>query len=253
MIITLTEEAEAGLAAEPRVIAVSPDFAAVYKPPRMHCAPAAPGRPCRGTLLEWCGALFPETLAVSGRGRGEGGLLHRLDYEARGLVLFARHEAAFAALAAQQEAGAFVKEYTARSAGVRAPLPAGFPPLPEGLASAPLPPSRSRGALHIASAFRPYGPGRKAVRPLPAPARNAALDQGLPYVTEMLEAVPEALPEAAPKAGGYRFTVRLRRGFRHQVRCHLAWIGFPLAGDTLYGGAPADFLALCARRLEFAL
>ncbi len=42
-----------------------------------------------------------------------------------------------------------------------------------------------------------------------------------------------------------------RTGRSHQIRVHLAWIGAPIAGDVLYGGAahPAVF-GLHARRLE---
>jgi 23S rRNA-/tRNA-specific pseudouridylate synthase len=44
----------------------------------------------------------------------------------------------------------------------------------------------------------------------------------------------------------------LSRGFRHQIRAQLAWIGLPIAGDTLYGGAPDERLRLYAIRLSFA-
>jgi 23S rRNA-/tRNA-specific pseudouridylate synthase len=28
---------------------------------------------------------------------------------------------------------------------------------------------------------------------------------------------------------------RITEGFRHQVRCHLAWVGLPVVGDETYG------------------
>jgi 23S rRNA pseudouridine1911/1915/1917 synthase len=43
----------------------------------------------------------------------------------------------------------------------------------------------------------------------------------------------------------------LARGFRHQLRCHLAWIGLPIRGDALYGGGGTGPLALKAQGLAF--
>jgi 23S rRNA pseudouridine1911/1915/1917 synthase len=235
--------------AAPFFLATDDSFLVVYKPPRMHSSPLkrsavdAPGSapagkyvPGEQTLLDWCARSFPEITAVRGRNPWEGGLLHRLDYETRGLTLIARTQAAFDALLAAGQAGRFVKEYaalTARAANSLPSMPA--PPFPaERLFTAGngLPP------LSIESAFRPYGPGRKAVRPVPLtlsgekPGKRApkeiALDRGQPYRTGILETKAEG------ELIGFR--VRICRGFRHQIRCHLAWFGYPLVNDALYGG-----------------
>ncbi|MDR2257708.1 MAG: RNA pseudouridine synthase [Treponema sp.] len=223
----------------PRLITETGDFAVVYKPPRLHSVPLRPGE--GGTLLEWYGKIFPPVTDLRGKKPLEGGILHRLDYETQGLVLFGKTQAALDSLRAQQEEGRFVKEYGALTVEETSPPPPGFPPPPEPPSSLP---------CRIASYFRPYGPGRKAVRPATAymAGREIAADRGRPYETEIVEMT--ALGE-----GRRYFTLRISRGFRHQIRCHLAWLGNPIAGDPLYGNKdafpPEGFLALRAQALYF--
>jgi 23S rRNA pseudouridine1911/1915/1917 synthase len=50
---------------------------------------------------------------------------------------------------------------------------------------------------------------------------------------------------------GWRLTIRLVTGFRHQIRAHLAYMGCPIDGDMLYRGKKADRLMLHAHRLAF--
>ncbi|GHT69001.1 RNA pseudouridine synthase [Spirochaetia bacterium] len=221
---------------EPFVLAETEDYAVVYKPPFIHSVPlkkAEGEKPLPGfpTLLDWYGRIRKEALEVSGRKECEGGLLHRLDYETEGLVLIAKNQGAMDAILARQEQGFFIKEYGAVSSSPGAacsPLP-GFPPFPQDSGrSVPSP---------IKSYFRPWGPGRRAVRPVVTEPgllrekqrRNIAADQGKPYITEVLET--EHLGE-----NFVYFKVRIKRGFRHQIRCHLSWIGRPILNDGLYGG-----------------
>lgn len=213
---------------EPFVVAKKPGYLVVYKPRGLHSAPLREGE--ASTLLAWCAAAHPEVLLPRGRKAVEGGLLHRLDGDTAGLVLFARTQEACDELLRQQELGLFRKEYEAACSDLRSrPASApGFPPRP---AAVPAP-------FEIRSAFRPWGPGRKAVRPVPAEgprpasAKEVALDRGSPYATRVL----------ALEAGAGRAVVRaeLARGFRHQVRCHLAWLGLPIVGDCLYGPPDAE-------------
>ena len=221
------------------------DFAVVWKPPRMHCAPLKDGE--GGTLLEWYAALFPPALAITGRKKGEGGLVHRLDFETRGLVLFAKNQKTLDFLLARQDEGAFVKEYEARSVQAPPRLP-GFPPPPAAPDCAA--PGFPAEPVAIKSFFRPFGPGRKQVRPVTgaAPAyREIAKDGGGYYRTE--------IRGVAASAPFFDFALTIQRGFRHQIRCHLAWIGYPILNDPLYGtgddSAPGAFLALSSSGLVF--
>jgi 23S rRNA pseudouridine1911/1915/1917 synthase len=75
--------------------------------------------------------------------------------------------------------------------------------------------------------------------------RESASDRGRPYRTQV---------RGFTKAGGlFHFTLRISRGFRHQIRCHLAWLGYPLLNDGLYGGLSQGdgLLALKARGISF--
>ena len=207
----------------PQVLVVEKDFLIVYKPPRIHSAPLAS---TGANILSFCAEHFPEIMDMPGRKAGEGGLLHRLDYETQGLMLIARTLPGMEALLAQQKEGRIIKEYSALTSDSKAILP-GFPLIKPEL---PL----------ILSAFRPYGPGRKAVRPL-----GPCTDK-IQYITEIFEK-----RQLSPKINS--FIIKIFRGFRHQIRCHLAWLGEPIINDSLYGGAPhgKGFLGLRACSLLF--
>jgi 23S rRNA pseudouridine1911/1915/1917 synthase len=222
---------------EPRIIAETEAFLIVFKPRSMHSAPLAEGE--EHTLLAWCGRLHPSVLSVRGRKEIERGLLHRLDRDTEGLVLLAKTQAAYDALNESQEQGLFLKEYAALCVGA----------VPPRLSAARFP-------FSIESGFRPFGPGRRAVKPVEVDGKGTpvagkvkelALDRGRPYRTEVLSLV------SVDSAAGPRTSalVRLARGFRHQVRCHLAWFGLPLVGDGLYGPGGDEALALSAVALSF--
>jgi len=237
------------------------DFAIVFKPPRTHCAPlvkrpsvrdgkrAVPERaPPERTLLDRYAEIYPPVMELSGRKEGEGGLLHRLDFETQGLVLFAKNRRAMENLLRQQKQGRFIKEYSA-ICQKRAPQPDAVP----FEVNAALP-------QIIQSYFRPYGKGRKQVCPVTEEkikgkevAKDNAAGAGAFYVTEIINIIKEQIDRQKEL---YFFTVRLKRGFRHQIRCHLAWVGYPVLNDPLYDkaygkGGGDGFLALRATGLFF--
>jgi 23S rRNA pseudouridine1911/1915/1917 synthase len=148
-------------------------------------------------------------------------------------------------LLAQQEKGNIAKEYSALVSRPGKILP-GFPPPPPVSPEGPFP-------LLIESPFRAWGPGRKAVRPAlsgTAGGRKRAFDRGSPYSTRILEWRDEAASSSGAE-GLALCRAGILRGFRHQIRCHLAWLGFPVLNDSLYGGAGEGLLALRACSLSF--
>jgi 23S rRNA pseudouridine1911/1915/1917 synthase len=227
---------------EPAIVGETSSFIVAYKPPRMHSAPLGPpgedrdGSSVSKTLLDFVAEMYPEVRSVKGWKPVEGGLVHRLDYETHGLLLVARTQAAMDALRGRQEQDLIVKEYTALSAGMGETLP-GFPPC------IPIPPDKP---AVVESAFRPYGKGRKTVRPvLPRP--------GLPLYQTEIVSCGESGTGPVP---GRVFRLRISRGYRHQIRCHLAWTGLPIVNDPLYGGVidnavSEGCLALCATAISF--
>ncbi len=78
--------------------------------------------------------------------------------------------------------------------------------------------------------------------------KEIAKDAGAYYKTEIIGIEKVNI---AGQDESYHFTVRLKRGFRHQIRCHLAWVGFPVLNDPLYGKGGDGFLALRATGLFF--
>lgn len=170
----------------------------VHKPAGQASAPLRAGE--RGTLANALVAHYPE-MAGLGRKRREPGLLHRLDTQTSGLVVACRTEDAWRRLADALDAGRLEKRYLAivTNAGL----------LDEGSVDLPLAPDpRRRGRVRAVSDDAP-GYGRASLTHYRVLERRGTF----------------SLVE-----------LRMSRGFRHQIRAHLAALGAPLLGDTLYGG-----------------
>jgi len=222
----------------PQILAEEKDFLIVYKPPRMHSAPQASSIE---SLFTWCVRSFPEVGKLCGRNKGEGGLLHRLDYETHGLMLLARSSFGMEALLEQQKQGKIIKEYSAFTLKSEI-VPPGFPKEKTEF--------QQGNAIMITSAFRAYGKGRKAVRPVLSYDKKNKKAQVV-YLTEILEI---KLTSALGLGNCLSLKLKISKGFRHQIRSHLAWLGMPILNDALYGGAVFGngYLALRACSLVFA-
>ena len=116
----------------------------------------------------------------------------------------------------------------------------------------------------VESRFRAYGLHGAAVRPVAQGAGRAALKKaaGALYRTQV-RLLPSSAAASRAKAlfseagtNGMVAECVITAGYRHQVRCHLAWCGFPVRGDGLYHpryAHDATGAALCfaATRLRF--
>ncbi len=221
------------LAENPFVVRDAPGWSVVFKPHGMPTAPLRDGE--HGTLLAWFLALAPEAASVRGKKIVEHGLIHRLDTPTEGMVLIAKDQSAYDALQESQNADLIRKTYRALCDHERR---AELERIVKGL------------PLSIESRFRPWGPGGREVRPV-FPADRRYDGAGRDYRT-VLESVEISEDE------GVRCTCELTRGYRHQVRAHLASLGLPIQGDDLYNRLHSEndtgskgILALSAVGLSF--
>lgn len=207
--------------------------------------PSAPGhRGGDGSMLPMCYAAKECALSLAVRecsdlgqvnaGSAEHGLIHRLDTDARGLLLIAATDAAYNALIAAQKRGLFKKTYRAQVERIpdNATILGGFPRLPLDACRLP---------LTLTSRFRAWGPGRKEVRPV---TEYSGMKAQKSATKRVYQTAVQSI-SSFDNFSGNTAICSITAGFRHQVRCHLAWLGFPVAGDRLYNrkesAAPLQF------------
>lgn len=204
--------------------------------------PTAPLHDDDDSALTQALVLFPQLAAVTGKKAVEKGLVHRIDTATRGLVLVAATDAWYDFLTDAQRRGKFQKWYRATVDAI--------PDAASRLGGFPAPPVKfapSAGAtVTVQSSFRSYGTHRHAVRPVNGQSGRAARKKsgGMAYQT------------AITAQDDQNVICTITAGYRHQVRCHLAWIGFPVQNDPLYNpscieGGTAGKLAFTAYKIAF--
>lgn len=193
--------------------------------------------------FSYAAELFPFLKDINGKKTVEHGLVHRLDTDTEGLLLIAASQDFYDFIQQEQSLGRFIKTYkaecTLNSRNIE--LLEGFPPCPVNEMF------YERRKFTVESYFRNYGEKQKQVRPVTKDSGKAALKKlgnARLYSTEIsLKSIDSEIIDAE---------CRIKAGYRHQVRCHLAWCNLPVVGDRLYNAEPSESsLKFYATGLEF--
>lgn len=134
-------------------------------------------------------------------GEARPGIVHRLDRDTSGLMVVAKTDAAMASLAAAFKEGTVRKTYLAVCCGV---------------------PDPPRG--HVENLVGRSPRDRKKMAVVRSGGKPASTDW-----------------EVAEDFGVASLVrLRIHTGRTHQIRVHMSWLGFPVAGDALYGSRTGD-------------
>jgi 23S rRNA pseudouridine1911/1915/1917 synthase len=179
-----------------------PELVVVDKPAGQPSAPLAPGEV--GALANALVGHFPEMAGVGYRAR-EPGLIHRLDTQTSGLLVAARSDASFKLLRDALTSGRLEKRYLALVTD-------------RGLSD--------QGVIDAALANDPRTPERVVL------AESAGSDAYRRPATTRYRVLERA-------RGRLLLEVEAPQAMRHQIRAHLASVGHPIVGDSVYRGDPA--------------
>lgn len=240
---------------EPKVLFESHELLVIDKPSGMPSVSLSADE--TGTATHWVLVRHPE-IASAGPAPLEGGLLHRLDTGTSGVLAFAKTRADWERLRQAWSTPAVSKVYLARVAASAKASATPVPLHPGQEIVTPL--SRLKKSSRRVVALVPGHPYRDSQLKGPALSAMTRILAVRPITSVALAATHahsgiQTSAASARDSSSPVFEVELQilTGVMHQIRCHLASLGWPLLGDTVYGGAQAPRLALHAWKLKLPL
>lgn len=214
-------------------------FLVISKPSGLPTAPLSAQD--TNNALYLAAQTFPEIFSVNGKKEIEHGLIHRIDTVTEGLILIATTQDAYENFINQQKNNNFTKFYTA-VCQKNQNKKEGFPDFPQQNIF-------YQNEFKIQSYFRYFGPGRKEVRPVPIENLNKTQQkkvEGTSIYTTNIKIISE-------QNDTVKVECNITKGFKHQVRCHLAWANLPIKNDPIYNknANPSEQIAFYASKLQF--
>ncbi len=193
----------------PTIIFQNDDFVMVNKPTgiTMHAHDSSK----EGTLLDTLFILFPESASIentmsldNGESIALGGIVHRLDRDTSGIILYAKHNASFLYFQKAFLEHTIDKEYTALLSSIL--------PVEQMIIDKPL--------MRVKKSFR------------------RTTDQNIGRGPKM-EAYTSVFVQKAFE-NTTLVTLIPKTGRTHQLRVHMESIGHPIVGDVIYGRKDGD-------------
>jgi 23S rRNA pseudouridine1911/1915/1917 synthase len=180
------------------------------KPPKIHCHPLSYTE--QNNMLSFLRQnLYLKKTNFCFERKYEGGLLYRLDFETSGVLFFSKDKEQYLSIRKNFKDVAKTKEYICIVHG------------------------RFEESGIYKHFLSPYGLKKSRVRV----EENGELGQGVIEVSVLEQNIEKNLT---------LLKVRLFSGIRHQIRAQLSHLGYPILGDTLYGGKESDRLFLHAHK-----
>lgn len=178
------------------------------KPPNIHCYPHHYDE--QNNILSFLRQnLYLKKTNFCFERSYEGGLLYRLDFETSGVLFFSKDKEQYLIIRKNFKNVAKLKEYICIVQG-KFEKPGSY--------------------KHYLSAF---GPKKSKIRV----KENGELGEGVIDINILDRDEEKNLT---------LLKIRLLSGIRHQIRAQLSFLGYPILGDTLYGGDPSERLFLHA-------
>lgn len=182
----------------PRLIYKDRHVLVIDKPAGMPSVGVAGGNP--NTLASWIIENYPKQKKLK-EAPCEAGLIHRLDNDTSGVIVAARSDKAYKRIKEAWSGGEVLKEYRCLVLGQ----------------------------------IPPHGKITKLIAHHPEKSNKMMVVESAAEAKKLNARYAETEFELLEGFLDYSFLkIKISTGVRHQIRCHLASIGYPVAGDKLY-------------------